>query len=191
MGDSTSPYGESTAFTLSDGTFLMPPSVAKNSKRYDDRAVDAIEGSVLAWGGADRLKGRRSEVVIKNERKRISISRTTTLQRIQEPVDRALMNDIRQVLRMALVVTPPCVIYYGITGFVSNCTMHLIVHDLYVDRNTKDNLRKDLLTQFFVIPIVIIVVLALLHFCSPRREGMGIFPLTKILIGLSTGVLYL
>jgi len=170
--DSKVIYGRSTAFNMSDKTILQSPSVEKNSEGCDDRVVAASEGSALPT-------------------RRLPISRTTTLQRIQEPVDKALMNDIRQILRMALVVAPPCVIYYGITGFVSNCTMHLIVHDLYVDRNTKDHLRKDLLTQFFVIPIVIIVVLALLHFCSPRREGMGIFPLTKILIGLSTGVLYL
>merc|ERR1712176_853676 len=43
----------------------------------------------------------------------------------------------------------------------------------------------------FVIPIVIIVALTLLHICASRRAGMGIFSLTKILIGMSTGILYL
>ena len=194
--------GRSVAFNTSDGTLIQSLSVEKNSKRYNNGVVDAPEDEEISlpWVMDDRQKRRKSEVliplpplpkVLRNETKRHPFSRTTTLQRIQEPVDRALVNDIRQVLRMALVVAPPCVIYYGVTEFVSYSSISLVFIQLYPKSLHKDLFREFSWVQMFVVPIGIIVALTLLHVYTSRREGMGIVSLIKILIGMSIGVLCL
>lgn len=184
---------------VTDSQETLPiPSVEKNIKRYDQRSIVAREGMLPASAMDDHRERGGPEVPSlcpkstfpRNVAKPRPMSRTTTLQRIQGPVDRALVDDIRQVMRTTLVIMPTFVVYYGVMDFFLNSLCPFFFRDHHWSLTTEE-LRVNLLIQAFVIPISVIVALMALYLCTSGREDSGIFSLTKILIGMSIGVLCL